>query len=60
MIEKFLNKNILAIAGVVIGAIGGYLYWKYVGCTSGTCYIQSNPVRMTIYGAIVGGLNNLH
>ena len=56
MIKKFLQKNILPIAGVVIGTISGYLYWRYIGCTSGTCYIQSNPLRMTLYGALSGGL----
>ena len=46
----------LTITGVLIGSIAGFLYWKFVGCTSGTCYIQSNPVRMTLYGALMGGL----
>lgn len=48
-------KNILTITGVLIGSIAGYLYWKFIGCTSGTCYIQSNPARMTLYGALMGG-----
>lgn len=52
----FIKKNMLFISGVLIGSITGYLYWKFVGCTSGTCYIQSNPVRMTLYGVLVGGL----
>ena len=27
------------IAGIVAGMVGGYLYWRYVGCTTGTCPI---------------------
>lgn len=46
----------MTLSGVLLGAVAGYLYWKFVGCTSGTCYIQSNPVRMTLYGALLGGL----
>ena len=42
--------------GIVIGAAGGYLYWYYVGCMSGTCAITSSPVNSTLYGGLMGGL----
>ncbi len=53
---SFIKKQILTISGLLIGLVAGYLYWKFVGCTSGTCYIQSNPVRMTLYWALMGSL----
>jgi hypothetical protein len=53
---KLLKSKTLLITGVLIGAVGGFFYWKYVGCTTGTCPIQSNPYRMTAYGALMGGL----
>lgn len=53
---QLLKNNMLTIAGVIVGAIAGFLYWKFIGCTSGACYIQSNPFRMTLYGALMGGL----
>ncbi len=53
---SFIKKHLLTLSGILLGAVAGYLYWKFVGCTSGTCYIQSNPVRMTLYGALMGGL----
>ena len=56
MIKAFLKKNRLTFIGLVIGAVGGFLYWKYVGCTSGTCPITSSPVNSTLWGAIMGGL----
>lgn len=44
------------IIGIVLGAIGGYLYWRYVGCSTGTCPITSSPTISTLYGALMGGL----
>ena len=57
-IKDIINKiNWLKLAlGLIIGAIGGYAYYYYVGCASGTCAIQSNPVIMTLYGAGMGGV----
>ncbi|WP_409965904.1 hypothetical protein PIECOFPK_02256 [Mycovorax composti] len=52
----FLKKNILTIIGVPLGALAGFLYWKFVGCNSGSCAITSNPYNSTIYGAAMGGL----
>ncbi len=53
---NFIKKNLLVIIGVIIGAISGYLYWKYVGCLSGTCAITSKPTNSTLYGMLMGGL----
>lgn len=53
---NFLNKNKLTIIGVFLGAIGGYLYYHYVGCASGTCPITSKPLNSTLYGAVMGSL----
>lgn len=54
--KKFVSQNLLAIIGVIVGAISGYFYWKLVGCDSGTCAITSNPINSTIYGAFMAGL----
>ncbi len=54
--KKFVKKNLLSIIGVTIGATAGYLYWKLVGCNSGSCAITSKPLNSTIYGAVMGGL----
>lgn len=42
------------IVGIVFGAVGGYLYYHYVGCVSGTCAITSDPVNSTLYGMLIG------
>jgi uncharacterized protein YcfJ len=53
--ERIL-KNKLTIAGVLLGAVGGYLYYAFVGCASGTCAITSSPTISTLCGALMGGL----
>jgi len=40
--------------GSLLGAIGGYAYYHYVGCASGQCLITSNPWISTGYGALLG------
>lgn len=44
------------ILGIVIGAAGGFAYYKFIGCASGTCPITSNPYISTFYGALIGAL----
>ncbi len=53
---QLVKRNGLLVAGVVFGAVGGYLYWKHVGCLTGTCPITSHPLNSTAYGAFMGGL----
>jgi phage shock protein E len=53
---ELISKYKLAIIGVALGALAGYLYYYYVGCASGTCAITSKPINSTLYGAMMGGL----
>ena len=54
--KNWILKNKMYGIGAVAGAIAGFLYWKYVGCLTGACAITSNPVRSTVYFAIIGAL----
>ena len=54
--KKFLSTYWLTVVGILIGGVGGYLYYHFVGCSSGTCAITSKPVNSTLYGAMMGGL----
>lgn len=45
------RKSILAS---ILGAVSGYLYYAFVGCSSGGCVISSNPYVSTLYGALMG------
>lgn len=51
---KSISKTTLI--GVVLGGVLGYLYWKFIGCASGTCAISSKPLNSTLYGMLMGGL----
>jgi len=50
----FIKKNWFYLAGGLIGGIGGYLYWRYAGCSTGTCPITSSPTMSTILGVLMG------
>ncbi|HWQ50173.1 MAG TPA: hypothetical protein VN369_00095 [Terriglobales bacterium] len=46
-------KLIFIVCGV-LGAVGGYLYYRFVGCLTGTCVIAANPLTSTFFGAVFG------
>lgn len=54
--KNWILHNKLWIAGIVVGAVAGYLYWQQIGCNSGTCRITSKWHNSTAYGALMGGL----
>ncbi len=56
MIKDFLKRQWLTLTGIALGTLGGFLYWKFVGCTTGTCPITSSPVNSALWGAVMGGL----
>lgn len=56
MTGTFLKKYLPEITGTLLGAAGGFLYWKFVGCVSGTCTIRSNWYLMVPWAAVLGYL----
>lgn len=54
--KDLVKKYKYLIGGIIIGAVGGFLYWMFIGCDNGTCAIKSNAGLMTGYGALVGVL----
>jgi len=51
-----MNRSTLIVAlGIAVGAIAGWLYWKYLGC-QGSCLITSKPLNSSVYGAVLGGV----
>jgi hypothetical protein len=55
MLKKIKNKTV-SIVFLVLGGLGGFLYWKFVGCSTGTCPITSHWQASTLYGMIMGWL----
>jgi hypothetical protein len=54
--KELLKKHRFIILFSVLGATGGFLYWKFIGCQSGTCPIKSVWYMSTIWGLLVGYL----
>ena len=54
--NSFLKKYYLQIAFAIAGGIGGFLYWKLVGCSTGTCPIKSVWYWSTLWGVAAGYL----
>jgi hypothetical protein len=54
--KGLLRRNKLYFIGAIVGAVTGFLYWKFIGCVTGSCAITSNPFRSTIYFAVMGAL----
>ena len=54
--STLLKKYKLDLIGISLGAFAGFMYWKFVGCASGTCMITSKPLNSSLYGALMGFL----
>ena len=52
----FFQKYKRDLIGITLGAVAGFLYWRFVGCSSGTCMITSKPFNSSLYGAVMGFL----
>jgi len=44
------------VMGAVVGSGLGFGYYKYVGCSAGTCPLARNPIVSSLYGMVVGAL----
>lgn len=54
--KNFIVKYRIQVVFTLIGAVGGFLYWKFVGCASGTCPIKSVWYLSTLWGTVMGYL----
>ncbi len=49
-------KNRFRVIFSILGLLCGFCYWRFAGCTSGTCPITSHWYTMCSYGIIMGYL----
>lgn len=54
--NKIYNRWLKMGIYAVLGAVGGYAYYYFIGCKSGTCAITNNPLISTAYGAMIGAV----
>lgn len=52
----FKMKYKKLIIGILIGGVLGYTYYYFVGCTNGNCGITSSPIKIIIYGMLMGAI----
>jgi phage shock protein E len=61
MNQKTLSMNFfttykILLIGIFLGAVAGFLYYYFVGCSGGSCQITSKPLNSSLYGAMMGGM----
>ncbi len=57
-IIQLITKRIAlpALIGTIAGAAGGFAYYYFIGCSSGTCPITSSPYISILWGSLMGYL----
>lgn len=57
-VKEYLLSSIFwkPALGVIIGGGLGFLYYYFIGCSSGRCAITSNPYISIMYGSFMGFL----
>jgi hypothetical protein len=59
-IEVFRRRRwIKILTFAFLGGAGGFAYYYFIGCQSGSCPISSNPYISTSYGMLIGFLFSL-
>lgn len=55
-IKEFVKSSYFwkPFIAVVVGSVGGFLYYYFIGCASGSCGITSNPYMSTLMGGFLG------
>ena len=48
--KRFIKISIF----VIIGGLGGFAYYYFIGCQTGACPITANPYISTSYGMLIG------
>jgi len=54
--KNILSKYWITIVFSLIGLLAGYLYWRFIGCRTGSCPITSHWYSSEIMSGLVGYL----
>jgi hypothetical protein len=44
------------IVGGAVGALAGFLYYRFIGCRTGSCPLTSTLYGAVLYGMVLGSL----
>lgn len=44
------------LLSILLGALAGLAFYRFVGCRSGACPIWASPITSGLYGALLGFL----
>jgi len=53
---KAIFKNKLIVIFAMAGLLGGFAYWYFIGCNTGTCPLTSTWHYSTLAGGLIGYL----
>jgi len=57
MIKSFFaTKYYKYLLTIPMGSLLGYSYYYFIGCSSGSCGITSDPLSSTLFGMVFGYL----
>ncbi len=51
--------RVKVIIAAIVGGIFGYLFYRFIGCKTGSCIITSKPWSSILYGMLLGLLLGL-
>ena len=51
-----MKQRRISFIFLILGGLSGFLYWRFVGCSTGTCPITSHWYAMSLYGMLMGWL----
>lgn len=54
MMLPLLHPFLRPALGLIAGAGLGLIWWKVVGCSTGSCPLTATPLRAALYGAAMG------
>ena len=54
--KQIIKRHGLPVILSVAGLIGGFLYWRFVGCKTGSCPITSTWYMSVLMGGLIGYL----
>jgi phosphate/sulfate permease len=54
--NKFFKKHLLLGIFIIAGLAAGFIYWRFIGCKSGTCPITSSWHYSMLFGGVFGYL----